>query len=230
VQLEDELAMYGPGQRKRPERFVADQQISAGYMRSGYPIMCGHDVYDDNVSVASLRGTPTAPGGWGQWHELGHNHQAGDWTPRSCTEVTVNLFTMYVINTMYGVPLDGTRPENLASARRLAAMRKYLASNRDARTWGPFEGLLMYFQLVDAFGWETLQQVFAAYRKLDPDQHPKTDEDKWDLWCVTYSRVANRNLGPFLRAWKVPVSEEALASIRSLPGWMHSDFEKLEQP
>ena len=73
-----------------PERFVADQQISAGYMHSGYPIMCGNDMYDYNVSITpSCAARQTPPGARGQWHELGHNHQSDDWTPNNAVEVTV---------------------------------------------------------------------------------------------------------------------------------------------
>lgn len=227
VALEDELARYRPGERTRPERFVADQQISFGYMHSGYPIECGSDMYDYNVSLAMLRGTPREPGGWGHWHELGHNHQSYDWTPSSAAEVTVNLFTMYVINKMYGVPLEMTRPDILPAEKRVPSLRAYLASARNATDWDAFEGLLMYFQLVDAFGWEKLQQVFEGYRQIESDKHPQTDEEKWDQWMIRYSWAVQKNLGPFFVKWKVPVTEKSLASIRQLPSWTHADFKKI---
>ncbi|HEX4130538.1 MAG TPA: M60 family metallopeptidase [Pirellulales bacterium] len=82
----------------------------------------------------------------------------------------------------------------------------------------------MYFELIDTCGWEKLQEVIGGYRSLKPDEHSQTDEEKWDQWLVRYSRAVNKNLGPFFVKWKVPVSEKALASVRSLPHWMHSDF------
>lgn len=227
VEAEDALAMWAPGDRKRPERFVADQQISVGYMHSGYPIMCGNDVYDYNLSVAKLTGTPEKPGGWGQWHELGHNHQSGDWTPSGCGEVTVNLFTMYVINQVYGVPLDGTRGEKFHREQRQADLRKYLASSRTPADWDPFEGLLMYYQLLDAFGWDTLKQVLAEYRSLRPGERPKSDVEKWDQWMTRYAKATGKNLGPFFVKWKLPVTPAALKSIEGLPPWMHADFRGL---
>ncbi len=229
VELQDALAMYKPGDRKRPERFVADEQIEVGYMHAGYPIMCGNDMYGYNVDVASLLGTANEPGGWGQWHELGHNHQSDDWTPNGAVEVTVNLFTMYVINKLYRLPLEGTNPECFPRERRLKAIAEYLASERNSTDWDPFEGLLMYFQLVDAFGWEPLQQVFQQYRDLGPDEHPQSDAEKWDQWMVRYSKVVSKNLGPFFVRWKLPVTEPALDSIRSLPKWMHADFGALDK-
>jgi hypothetical protein len=228
VSLEDSLAMYKPGERKRPERFVADQQIAAGYMHSGYPIMCGHDMYDYNVSITKLRGTASKPGGWGHWHELGHNHQSADWTPHGTGEVTVNLFTMYVINQFYGVPLERTNPDHLPREQRLPAIQKYLASKRNSENWEPFEGLILYFQLVDAFGWEPLKHVFEEYRKLGPNDHPKSDAQKWNQWMINYSRAVNKNLGPFCVKWKTPVTKPALDAIEKLPSWMHIDFKAIE--
>ena len=230
VALEDSLARFKPGERKRPERFVADQQIEAGYMHSGYPIMCGNDMYDYNVSIAKLRGTATAPGGWGHWHELGHNHQSEDWTPNGTGEVTVNLFTMFVINQFYGVPLERTNPDHLPRDRRLPVIREYLASKRNHENWEPFEGLILYFQLVDGFGWEPLKHVFDEYRKLGPNEHPKSDVQKWNQWMIHYSRAVNKNLGPFFVKWKTPVTKPALAAIEKLPSWMHADFMAIESP
>ena len=227
VAFEDDLAAWKPGDRKRPERVVADQQISAGYMHSGYPIMCGNDVYGINVTVARLLGTPASPGGWGQWHELGHNHQSSDWTPSGCGEVTVNLFSMYVINRLYGVPLDSTRPEKLHRDKRLETLRKYLASNRTPESWDPFEGLVMYFQLIDGFGWNNLKLVLAEYRALNPAERPKNDVEKWEQWMVRYSMRVGKNLGPFFLKWKIPVGKPALESIKNLPPWMHADFAAL---
>lgn len=224
VELEDELAGWKPEDRKRPERFVTDQQISAGYMHSGYPIMAGPDMHDYNVSIASLTGTPAKPGGWGQWHELGHNHQSSDWTPSGTGEVTVNLFTMYVINQFYGVPLDHVRGDKWTHEQRRLAMAKYLASNRTPETWDPFEGLVLYHQLIDVFGWDALKKVLAAYRESGKESRLKTDSDKWDQWMIRYSTTVNKNLGPFFVKWKCPVTRSALDSIKSLPAWMHPDL------
>lgn len=48
-----------PHERQNPSRFVADVQIGGGSMHNGYPIM---------YYLASFL------------HELGHNHQKGEWT------------------------------------------------------------------------------------------------------------------------------------------------------
>ncbi|CAN5393874.1 hypothetical protein BH11PLA2_BH11PLA2_50470 [soil metagenome] len=75
-------------ERGRAERLVHDVQISAGYMHSGYPIMCPLGEVPRVISVATIQ----RDGAWGYFHELGHNHQQRDWTPEGTVEVTCNLY------------------------------------------------------------------------------------------------------------------------------------------
>ncbi len=71
-----------PARRERPERFVTDVQIAAGYMHSGYPLMTLLDMPE--VMVDERRIKANGHGGvWGLFHELGHNHQSADWTSQS---------------------------------------------------------------------------------------------------------------------------------------------------
>jgi len=93
--------------RRRPQRYVADVQISAGYMHSGYPIMTHLDAAADMTQLDRL-----SRGSWGLFHELGHNHQKGDWTFSGTVEVTCNLFALYIIDTVC------TPPPRRAWARR----------------------------------------------------------------------------------------------------------------
>ena len=223
VQVEDELACWKPEDRKRPERMVCDQQISAGYMHSGYPVMTFLDVIETNVSVTKLLNVGEKA--WGQWHELGHNHQSGDWTPSGCVEVTVNLFSMYVLNQIHGLPLENTHPGELQKKKRLAKIKAYLASTATPASWDPFTGLVFYYQLIDGFGWDTLKKVLASYRGLPANERPKGDVDKWNQWMTRYSKATGKNLGPFCQKWKLPVTQPALDSIKDLPEWMHGDFQ-----
>lgn len=207
----------------RPERYVTDVQISAGYMHAGYPLMTLLDMPPVMVDVPRLRRNGHG-GVWGLFHELGHNHQERDWTFRGTGEVTVNLFTMYVLETVCG--LEPTQCHGSISDRsRAAAMRKYFAQP-DFAAWqkDPFLGLIMYIQMQKAFGWEPFKKVFAEYRALAPDERPGSDEAKRDQWLVRFSRAVGRNLGPFFEAWRIPTSEAARQQIADLPAWMPDGF------
>ncbi|MDQ2731346.1 MAG: M60 family metallopeptidase, partial [Armatimonadota bacterium] len=205
-----------PHQRKRPERIVTDQQISAGYMHSGYPIMTWLDVANMDVDLPELM-----KGDWGHWHEMGHNHQVGDWTFEGTGEVTNNMFSLYVNEKVGHIP-GGLAHPNVQPAWQQKAIHDYLASGAPYEKWksDPFLALTMYIQLRDAFGWDAYKKVFAEYRTLPDSERPKTDEDKRDQWMVRFSRTVGKNLGPFFQRWGVPTSQAARDSIANLPGWM----------
>jgi hypothetical protein len=204
-----------PRERARPERYVTDEQISAGYMHAGYPIMTHLDAAPRFVDLEKLRAT----GDWGMFHEMGHNHQSGDWTFHGTGEVTVNLFTLYVLDT---VCTDATGHQATSAEATRKWIERYRAGGNDFAMWKrePFLALVMYRQLQDAFGWEAYRKVFAEYRALPRQQRPRTNAEKRDQWLVRFSRTVGRDLGPFFGSWGVPTSAEARRSIAHLPPWM----------
>ena len=204
-----------PRERTRPERYVPDEQISAGYMHSGYPIMTHLDAAEPMVNLAKMKG-----GRWGLFHEVGHNHQSGAWTFSGTGEVTVNLFSLYILDTVCGE--DGKLRSNLSDEARTKKRQKYFADGRKFEKWksDPFLALDMYMQLQEAFGWEAYKKVFAEYRDLPRSERPKNDDEERDQWLVRMSKTVGRNLGPFFEAWGVPTSPQARKSVASLPGWM----------
>jgi hypothetical protein len=163
-------------------------------------------------------------GVWGLWHEMGHNHQQGDWTFAGTGEVTENLFTLYVFDKVCGRPQSAW---GRASGPRMdKQVKAYIAGGADFAKWkaDPFLALHMYAQLQEAFGWDAFKKVFAEYRALPRGERPRGDPEKRDQWLVRFSRTVGRNLGPFFQAWGVPTSEAARASIAALPPWMPEGF------
>ncbi len=213
-----------PLDRPRPERYVPDVQISAGYMHAGYPIMTLLDM--PPVMVDKARMTANKHGGvWGLFHETGHNHQSRDWTFGGTGEVTVNLFTMYVFETVCG--MEPTKAHgSISDKARARKMKTYFAAPDFEKKWkrDPFLGLIMYIQLKESFGWDAFKKVFAEYRNLPRNERPRSDDEKRDQWMVRLSRTVGRNLGPFFQAWRVPTSEKARASIANLPTWLPENF------
>ncbi|MHC4958368.1 MAG: M60 family metallopeptidase [Planctomycetota bacterium] len=204
-----------PRERASPERYVADEQISAGYMHAGYPIMTHLDAAPRFVDLGKL----STQGDWGMFHEMGHNHQHRDWTFQGTGEVTCNLFTLYVMETVCTAATGhkATQPE--ATRQRIARHR---SGGRPFTAWKsqPFLALIMYRQLRAAFGWEAFKKVFAEYRDLEAADRPGDDAAKRDQWMMRFSRTVGRNLGPFFDDWGVPVSEAAKKAVADLPAWM----------
>lgn len=207
-----------PVQPERPHRFVADLQISAGYMHSGYPIMTHLDAAKSMTDLETLE-----RGSWGLLHELGHNHQQGDWTFDGTTEVTCNLFSLHAIDTIC-TPGPGDRGHDAVNAPPSLARHLDAGAPFDAWKKDPFLALHMYVQLQRAFGWKTFKRVFAEYRALPKEERPRNDDEKRDQWMVRFSRACGRDLGPFFHAWGVPVSVAARESISDLPVWFPDDF------
>lgn len=214
-------------QRRRAERFVSDVQISAGYMHSGYPLMTMLDITTTMVDKERIKSNGHH-GIWGLFHEIGHNHQNSDWTFRGTTEVTVNLFSLYVMEKVCGLTDDDKPHPSVTTDARKKMMEKYLADGAKFQDWqkSPFLALIMYIQMKDEFGWQTFNKIFREYRSLPEQDKPKSDDDKRDEWLVRFSKTAGRNLGPFFQAWGIPTSEKARESIANLPKWMPEGFER----
>ncbi|MGV3616661.1 MAG: M60 family metallopeptidase [Fimbriimonas sp.] len=194
---------------KRAERIVADRQISAGYMHSGYPIMTW---LDDSVPLSLSVERLTKEGTWGHWHELGHNHQLEAWTFDGTGEVTCNLYSLYMMEKVAGRGI-WTR---IGDQREKAKAHRAAGAPFDRWKSDPFLALTMYAELIDAFGWEACQRWLRDY---DTGPRPRNDAERRDQFLTRYSKVVNRNLGPFFQRWGVPTSEAARASVKDLPAW-----------
>ncbi len=210
-----------PAQRPCPQRYVADVQISAGYMHSGYPIMTHLDAATFMTDKKGL-----VDSGWGPYHEMGHNHQDGMWTFDGTGEVTCNIFTLYVLENVCNVE-DASR-QKVFGDDAARARAKYFAEGARFQKWqsDPFLALQMYAQLRLAFGWDIYRKVFAEYAALPRAERPRSEEQKRDQWMVRMSRATGRNLGPFFEAWGVPIGQEARDSINQLPAWMPDEMRK----
>ena len=150
VEAQDEVSNQA-AERTRPERIVADVQISAGYMHSGYPIMVPTSTAMEMVTFSRLKFP-----GWGFYHEIGHNHQRGDFTFDGTGEVTNNVLGMYVYEAVLGKDwLIGHPAISADSRKEHVATIKKAANKWQAWRSSPFLALTTYIQLVQAFGWES---------------------------------------------------------------------------
>ncbi len=208
-----------PRERDRPERYVADIQISAGYMHAGYPIMTHLDAAPAMVSEEKLRA-----GQWGLFHELGHNHQSPLWTFEGTGEVTVNLFSLYIMETVCGLGINSGHD---ALGNREKQIKSQFAKPIAERTWpgDPFMSLILYQQVREEFGWEPYKKVFAEYHAMPRDEQPRSQQDRRDMWLVRMSEATGRDLGPFFAAWGMQLTDAARAKTAHLPAWMPEGME-----
>ena len=215
VDVQDELSNVTKD-RKRPERIVADVQISAGYMHSGYPIMVPVSAAMEMVTFSRLKWP-----GWGFYHEIGHNHQKGEWTFEGTGEVTNNVFALYC----YEAALDKPKTighEGASEAAQKEHWTKHKKAGAPFATWkkDPFLALTTYIQLIDGFGWDAVKKYFDSYNDSSFGPMPTNDDEKRDQFLVRYSKITNKNLGPFFEAWGIPVSSGAKDSVAKLEKWL----------
>lgn len=215
VEAQDDITNQ-TAERKRPERIVADVQISAGYMHSGYPIMIPTSAAPEMTTFGKLKFP-----GWGFYHEIGHNHQRGDFTFDGTGEVTNNVIGMYCYEAVlqkdwligHGAISEEARKEHIQKIKK--------ASNK-WQVWKsePFTALTTYIQLMQEFGWESWRKYLYSFDDPQFGPAPKGDDERRDQFLVRYSKIANKNLGPFFEAWGIPVSSAAKAEVSKLETWM----------
>lgn len=211
IDLEDSLVGW-PARSAPPERIVPDQEISAGFMHSGYPIMCMMGSGAGLVDLPKLK----KEGAWGFFHELGHNHEAQAATFGSdYVEVNVNFCSLFVMEKLVGRDaIDGPQPA-LKDFEKL--LRDRLGPEKKS---GAFENLTMYVLPIKALGWEAFQKTLASYSAPDGAKGIKTREERMDEWVKRYSQNAGRNLAPYFEVFQVTCSEQTKETLKNLPVWL----------
>ncbi|XP_030236426.1 TRPM8 channel-associated factor homolog [Gadus morhua] len=197
----------------RKERFVADVQISHGWMHAGYPIMMCSSVAPELVN-------PEASGRknlWGFIHELGHNQQRGCWEFKpNTTECTCNLWSVYVNEEVLGIKRAEAHPA-LKPESRLSRQEEYVKSGRNLASWTMWVALETYLQLQEAFSWAAFKKVFAAYH--DMSDVPGDNKGKMNLYTKTFSMAVEHNLCAFFKAWGWPIEAATEKELSKLPPW-----------
>ena len=211
----------------RQFRYVSDKRLSWGYMYcpSDGPIVVPTSASDEATDLTYITLAAKQPTMWGWYHEMGHAHQNPMWTFNGLGEVTVNIFTVYVLDKVLGVdPSDDARAR-MGPTESWTRYERFMASDK-AFPGDPFTGLAMYALLWQAFGWEPYQRVFAEYRALPAAERPRTDQEKRDQWLIRMSRAVGRDLGGYFETWRVGASDAARASVADLPAWMPTRGER----
>uniref|UniRef100_A0A7M4FZD2 TRPM8 channel-associated factor homolog n=1 Tax=Crocodylus porosus TaxID=8502 RepID=A0A7M4FZD2_CROPO len=210
-----------PATFPRPERIVADVQISAGWMHAGYPVMVHLESVTDMTDVQSMK----TKGFWGLIHELGHNQQREGWEfPPHTTEATCNLWSVYVHETVLGIPRDKAH-EALKPENREKRIQNYIHNGAQLQGWNLFTALETYLQLQEAFGWETFMEIFSKYQEMP--YIPRDKVSKMNLWAEIFSQQVKKNLAPFFKAWGWPIKENLSQQLAdSFPVWSENPMEQ----
>ncbi|KAI4816019.1 hypothetical protein KUCAC02_006136 [Chaenocephalus aceratus] len=197
----------------RKERVVADVQISAGSMHSGYPIM----IHTDSATELFRPDSAKTAGLWGEIHELGHNQQRSCWEFRPhTTEATCNLWSVYVHEEVLGLKREKAHP-SLILTNRKNTVDKYVKGGKNLSDWNVWTALETYLQLQERFGWDAFKKVFAAYQQMS--SFPSENDAKMNLYAETFSQTVGMNLSAFFKAWSWPIDRATEEILCNLPPW-----------
>ncbi|CAF1425627.1 unnamed protein product [Adineta ricciae] len=195
------------------ERIVADIQPSVGYMHSGYPIVTQMNIADPksdqfvfNTNFLKKNGS------WGIFHEIGHNLQRDWWTFDGTTEVTSNIFTLYVLDTICHI-----RPGiHTWNREAISNTRQYIENGANFTMWKEDSSLALhiYAQLAREFDWKSYKSVFLHYERIKPSL--SNNQEKIDYWIETFSRQVQQNLVPLFKFWGFPISQPTINTLSSL--------------
>ncbi|XP_058865134.1 TRPM8 channel-associated factor homolog [Acipenser ruthenus] len=209
-----------PHRFPRKERYVADVQISHGWMHAGYPVMMhlcsGKEILDVDII--------TKNGIWGAIHELGHNQQRGCWEfPPHTTEATCNIWSVYIHETVLNIPRHEAHG-NMQREIRENTVRQYLENGAQLQNWSVWTALETYLQLQEGFGWDALKKVYADYHEMKTFCNDR--DGKMNMWAETFSKAVNKNLAPFFKAWGWPISDTVTSKLAALPEWSENPMNK----
>lgn len=217
----------------RKQRIVSDVHIGGGAMHSGYPIMATHCPsahMESEYSIADpgkLLSPANGGANWGFFHEIGHNMQnVKDWVFNGTTEVSVNLFTLYIFDHVLGGRNDAHEGISMQQTREM--MNRYFANGAKFNQWteNPFLGLITFRQIQTDFGWEPFKAVFRRFHEENAKGNNRqySDQEKINNFVTYFSEATQRNLMPFFKAWGIPVSESVSKAVAAYPEWMPYNF------
>ncbi|WP_374355077.1 M60 family metallopeptidase [Chitinimonas sp.] len=219
-------APNNPGSRK--EHYVPDLDISLGYMHSGYPIMTLTDVPPTWVALDDR----PFPAGWGEWHEMGHNHQ-GEFDWDGLTEVTVNIHSMNIerfqrkdgkdqLDDPRFAPDDPDAHAPQGTWKKIDAY--FLKSGRDFDRQGdPFLKLGMFWQLNLAYRDQNFYpKLYRAFREIGQAGYLKNEKRAQDSngkkqqFMYAASLISGNNLLGFFEQWGMKPSAATISKINAL--------------
>ncbi|KAK5904533.1 hypothetical protein CesoFtcFv8_006085 [Champsocephalus esox] len=197
----------------RKERMVADEQISAGWMHSGYPVM----IHTKSAAELFEPEDARTAGLWGEVHELGHNQQrsCSEFRPHT-TEATCNLWSVYVHEEVLGLKREKAHSSMILTNRK-NTVDKYVKGGKNLSDWNVWTALETYLQLQGIFGWDAFKKVFAAYHKIS--NYPSDNSGKMNLYAETFSQTVGMNLSAFFKSWGWPIDRATEEKLTPLPPW-----------
>ena len=193
--------------REFPQRYVTDPNWQWG-AHSGYPIMMAGPWYPYLVKHKEIGLNYW----WGTFHELGHNHQMYDWIWDGWAEVSTNLWSVYILETIAGLERKYTWDGmTLFPGKRQKRINKFIDRGRSFAFLqaDPALALEHLLQLQEVFGWELFMALHQSYQ--DKPLHKNvSDNEKIQQFVIRTSQITKTNLINFYKDWGFPIERSTI--------------------
>ena len=140
---------------------------------------------------------PSDLNSWGPWHEMGHHHQQEAYKWSDLTEVTVNIYSLYVEKKL------GITPGRLKSSGAWAKIRTYLNQSELVKNYDTIEDLFvklgLFAQLSMAYG----DDFYIRLHKDTREDLPVTNTDlaKKRYFMLKACEISGYDLSRFFKDW-----------------------------
>jgi hypothetical protein len=151
-------------------------------------------------------------GGWGVFHEVGHHHQQYLWSWSTCTEVTVNIYSLAAKRAIHP-NAQGIGNGDWNNIMDYLALPQ-AAKNFNASSVALFTRLGMFHQLWMAYGDSFYHTLHKRIRVEAPSA--SGDEAEMRLFMLMSCQITGHNLGQFFRNWGLNVSQSIYNELDAL--------------
>ena len=193
--------------REFPQRYVTDPNWQWG-AHAGYPIMMAGPWYPYLVKHKEIGLNYW----WGTFHELGHNHQMNDWMWDGWGEVSTNLWSVYILETIAGLERKYTWDGmTLFPGKRQKRINKFIDRGRSFAILqaDPALALEHLLQLQEVFGWELFMALHQSYQDK-PVHKNVSDNEKIQQFVIRTSQITKTNLINFYKEWGFPIERSTI--------------------
>lgn len=153
---------------------------------------------------------------WGIWHETGHTHQQDAWTWDSITEISVNLFSLYV-QEKFVLPSSLAKGNFKAARKYIANPKKNYLDSNDDDDEELFSKLVMFHQLKTAYGWDVFKRLHKYFRRQPyVEIDDEDDADKANKFIYAMCVVTRNNLVGFFEKWGLNTNAATAKRIKNL--------------
>jgi hypothetical protein len=89
-------------------------------------------------------------------------------------------------------------------------------------TWkkNPGIALMIYAQVIEDFGWDSMRNVMTSYETGDSATYPTSEQGIIDFFWSQYSLQVEVDLSELLQKWDIPFTSDFTSRVEGLPAYV----------